>query len=393
MNLIETILELAADEDRWEELLETNVIMTNEALYAAAEEEFGGWDGALIAALRKAVSTKTSSTRAAPRRPQPSHVERRVTEAFGYPHYVGTSEGKFYTMHGPDLEVTEAPQELDGGEDVGFIKHVRYIGDVDALFLFSTKGRFFGMDQRMVPLWTRRDDRRSVRDVLYLESGEEIFDVLSRRQVSSGRVIHITAQGKGKATDSSEFGPGLDRSGREAFLVAEGDTPIAMLSGPTRDTTVFCASAMGQGIHFDAAEFRSMGRKAVGVNVMKLADDTDAVVSACTGKLVRQLAVITAEGLAKRVEFDDYRLQGRAGQGMQLARVNPSDRIVAAVPCNPGEDLAITTTTGRIWRMPATNLLLMSRPAKGDRVFELDAGERVLSMASLPCGSASEVED
>ncbi|MFU8806643.1 MAG: DNA gyrase C-terminal beta-propeller domain-containing protein, partial [Bradymonadaceae bacterium] len=363
MNLIEYILELAADDDRWKELLETNVMMTNEEIYSAAEEEFGGWDGALIAALRQAVTK--SSTRAPSRRPQPSQVERRVTEAFEHPIYAMSSGGRFYAMHGPDLEVTDEPQIIESSEDVGYIKGVRYIGDADAVFLFSTKGRFFSMDQRMVPLWVRREDRRSIRDVLYLEGGEEIFDVLPRRAVMSGRVIHITAGGKGKATDSSEFGSNLDRSGREAFLLGDDDLPIAALAGPARDTSIFCASAMGQGIHFDAADLRSMGRKAVGVNVMKLADDNDAVISACLGKNVHQLAIITAEGLGKRVDFDDFRIQGRAGAGMQLARINSGDRLVAAVDCNPGGDLVLTTTHGRIQRIPATNLLLMGRPAKG----------------------------
>jgi DNA gyrase subunit A len=384
MNLIETILELAADDDRWEELLETHAMVRHEALYAAAVEAHGGWDGALIQALREVVSK--TPTRQAPRRPQPSQVERRVTEAFEHPLYVMTSVGKFYAMHGPDLEVSEGPRSFDGGEEVGFIKDVRHVGDVDAVYLFSSQGRFFGMDQRMVPLWTRRDDRRSIRDVLYLEGSEEIIAVLPRRQVATGRVIHVTAQGKGKATDASEFGPGLDRSGKEAFLLSDDDVPVAVVAGPARETTIFCASAMGQGIHFDASDLRSMGRKAVGVNLMKLADGDDAVVSACMGKNVRQLAVVTAEGIGKRVDFEEFRLQGRAGQGMQLAKLNSGDRIVAAVPCNPAEDLVLTTTSGRIWRMPATNLLLMGRPAKGDRVVELEPGERVLAMASVPCG-------
>lgn len=129
-----------------------------------------------------------------------------------------------------------------------------------------------------------------------------------------------------------------------------------------------------------------MGRKAVGVNMMKLADDDDEVVAAFLGKNVRQIAVITEEGYGKRVDFKEFRTQGRAGQGMQVLRLDAGDRIAGAAPCNPAEDIALVSTAGRVWRLPASDFALMGRPAKGNPMVELEDGERILSLSALPCG-------
>ena len=349
-----------------------------EGLKGSVEEAFGSWEMGLAAALREAAP----GWRAKPRRPQPSVVERRITEAFEHPIYVETQDGRFYSMHGPDLGVNTEGVILD--EEM-VVRAIHYLGSADTVGLFSSEGRYFGLDQRMIPLWDRREERRSIRDILFLQGDEGIGAAVARRAMATGRVIHVTAEGKGKATEAGEFGSGLDRSGMEAFLVKDEDRLVTVLAGPT-ENTVFCASALGQGIHFEAEELRSMGRKAVGVNLMKLNGEEDAIVAAFLGRNVRQIAVVTEEGYGKRVDFSEFRTQGRAGQGMQLLRLNAGDRVAGAVACNPGEDLAMVTNRGRVYRIPTAELMLMGRPAKGNPVVDLEEGERIGHLCALPCG-------
>src|SRR5690554_6749341 len=230
-DIIARIISIAADEDSYDMLLEMNVSMQDEALFDAAVEIFDGWDGALVAALREAIANQERSEGAekvSTRRPE-SIVERHVTEAFEHPLYVMTSEGRYCQMSGTSLSVSERPEALNTNENTGFIKAIDYVRDPDSVFLFSTHGRYFGLDIRMIPNWPG-DDRRTIRDILFLDAGEEIMHTMPR-QGMNGRVIHITRQGKGKATDADELGRQLDKSGREAFLLNEGDTPCAVISG------------------------------------------------------------------------------------------------------------------------------------------------------------------
>ncbi|RAL20765.1 hypothetical protein DL240_15730 [Lujinxingia litoralis] len=354
----------------------------SEALRGQAEEAFGSVESALWAALVEATGGRRRGGRS-----EPTRVERVVGEAYEHPLYVETGEGMLYAMHGPDLEVGEEPELIESPEGIGEVVNVSWVGEGDSLYLFSNEGRFYGVDPRMVPLWDRRGEGRTIRDVLQLSGEERVRFLVPRRQLVNGRVVHVTAQGKGKASDGGEFdkGDGLDRSGREGFLLNEGDEAVAVMA-VGRQATIFCASAQGQGIHFEAGELRSMGRKAVGVNLMKLGGADDAIVNAFEGTRVKQLAVITAQGLGKRVEFGEFRTQGRGGAGMQVLRLNAGDQVVGVVPCNPAEDLGVILSSGRVWRMPAAELALMGRSAKGGRVLELEAGEEVRGLVALPCG-------
>ncbi|MGM0559131.1 MAG: DNA gyrase C-terminal beta-propeller domain-containing protein, partial [Myxococcota bacterium] len=254
------------------------------------------------------------------------------------------------------------------------------------VIVFTDRGRYFGVDARMVPKFHRDVPYRDIAKVLDLEAGEKVRNLLTRDDLRSGRIIHVTRGAKGKATDTDEFGYVLDREGREAFLLNDGDAPVAVMSGH-EDAHVFCASANGLGILFESTELRSMGRKAVGVNVMKLADDQDQVVGAFMPDGVENVAMITRQGLAKRVRFDEFRPQGRAGAGMQLAKLNDGDAVASIAACGPSQDLVVVTDIGNVRRMPAHLFPLMGRPAKGDRLFELAENESIIGVYALPCST------
>lgn len=262
-----------------------------------------------------------------------------------------------------------------------------HLGEPSGVIVFSNQGRYFGLDMRMVPNWDGDLMDRRVQDVIKLANDETVVDLLPRNALFGGRVIHVTREAKGKASSISDMSYTLDREGREAFRLNDGDEPVAVLAGPEK-TSVFCASAMGKAIHFDADDLRTMGLKAVGVNVMKLDDERDAVVAAFLGANVDQIALITEQGMGKRVDFDEFRKQGRAGAGLQLLRLERGDRVADVVACEPGGDLALITDRGRLHRMPATSFTKMGRPAKGDRQIDLIDDERVVGLAALPCGKS-----
>lgn len=393
--IIERIVALAEDDEAEDALLEMTAATTRVELYEGAVAEFGGWDAALVAALRHAVrsggSGGGSSRSSRPSTRIEEAIERKVTRAAREAIYTFTSDGTIFWIDGPELDVTEEPERLAPPEGAGPMVSMQHMGSPDGVFVFSDRGRYYGLDPRMLPQWMGPSPVKDMAKSLPFEAGERLRHALPRDAMGQGRIIHVTAQGKGKATEASEIGRPLDRSGREAFLLAEGDTPIAVLSAE-EGSTVFCASAKGQGIHFEDSDLRSMGRKAMGVNVMKLDGDDDAVVSAFavspdSDGEIAQLAVITERGMGKRIWFEEFRTQGRGGAGMQVLRLDAGDRVVAVVPCDPAGDLVVMTSEGRVHRRPADEFELMGRPAKGNRMIDLAEGERVVGLSWLPAGS------
>lgn len=383
--LIAEILEIARDNP--DALLEMTISVAQPDVYEAAIDQFGGWDAALVAALREALSGSRRKSTSSSATKDDLEVFRSVEPIASAPIYTTTTEGHFFWVAPDELEITDRPEKLDTPPDAGPMHEFQVVGEPDGVFLFSSTGAFYGLDPRMLPQWMGESELRRMNNILPLEGGETICCVLPRRAGWEGRVVHITKYGKGKATDSSEYGRTLDREGRAGFLLNDGDEPVSVLH-EYGSTLVFCASAKGQGIHFDAGEdMRSMGRKAVGVNVMKLDGDDDAIVNAFHTEDVEQLAVITRNGLAKRIWFEDFRPQGRGGLGMQVCKLDTGDLVAGVVPCTPGDDLAITTSTGRVHRLEASHFELMGRPAKGNRAIELGADESVIGLSWLPCST------
>lgn len=383
-SIIERIQEVASQEGGDDELLATAAPTHHPELWEDALDAYGTWDAALIASLCDLVQKKARTSAAKDR--EEGAIQRLKTAAAREPVYVVSDDGTLFWIDGEELDVTDAPEFLPPPEDAGPMRSFSHIGTSDGVFLFSNLGRFFGVDPRLVPQWMGESPVRDMGQILPLQGGESIRFVLPRKAMYEGRIIHITRDAKGKASEVSEIGRTLDRTGKEAFLLNDDDVPVAVLAGPTKNG-VFCASAMGQGIHFDADDMRSMGRKAVGVNVMKLDGDDDSVVSAFLTNEVEQVAVITKFGWSKRLWFDEFRQQGRGGGGMQVCKLDPGDTVVAVVPCVNSEDLVVSTSHGRVWRFATTELEIMGRPARGNRIFEMEEGEFIIGLAPLPCGS------
>lgn len=376
--MIDEILQLAREEGA-DALLELTISTQHEALYDAAIEAFGSWDGALAQALAAAVQPRATSAI----KLREEEVVRKRQAAASDPVYVQAQGGGFFWVDGEELDLTSEPELLPMPHDLGPMTRMWWVGNPDGVFVFSNLGRYYGLIPRVIPQWMGETVLRPFSNILpHMNQGEVPLLVLSRRAGREGRYIHITRDGKGKASEASELGITLDQTGREAFLLNDGDVPVAMMYGPASET-VFCASTAGQGIHFEASEMRSMGRKAVGVNVMKLGPN-DRIVAGFHGSDVEQLAMITRNGYCKRVWFEEFRTQGRGGGGMQLCKLSSGDEVVGVVPCVGESDLVITTSRGRVWRTEATHFELMGRPARGNVAFELLDGEEILGLSVLP---------
>lgn len=387
-SIIERIQEVASVDGGDDELLEASASVTHAALYEDAIDAYGAWEPALIAALCDLVQKRARTSIAKQR--EEGTVHRQASPAAKLPVYATTDDGAFFWISGDELEISEAPEALESPEGHGAMNRFSFIGDAESLFAFSNYGRYYGLDHRMIPQWMGGSPVRSLGQTLPFYGGEAIAFVLPRSAMFEGRIIHITRRGKGKATDVKDLGRMLDRSGREAFLLNDDDDPIAVLDAHD-NSMVFCASSKGQGIHFDAGQdMRSMGRKAVGVNVMKLDGDDDSVVSAFITDDVEQIAVITAQGYCKRLWFDEFRPQGRGGSGMQVCRLDDGDRVVTVSACKPSEDVIISTSHGRYWRIEANSLEIMGRPARGIRIIDLEEGELVTGLAGLPCSTSDD---
>jgi DNA gyrase subunit A len=94
------------------------------------------------------------------------------------------------------------------------------------------------------------------------------------------------------------------------------------------------------------------------------------------------LLTVTDGGFGKRSSAYEYRVTGRAGQG--IANITLSKRngtaVVATFPVRPGDDVMLVTDGGRLIRVPADQVRVTGRMAMGVTLLRLNNGEHVTSV-------------
>ena len=133
-----------------------------------------------------------------------------------------------------------------------------------------------------------------------------------------------------------------------------------------------------------------MGRTAAGVRGMTLGDG-DEVVGMEILSPGATILTVTEKGYGKRTPLDDYRLQRRGGRGVITIRTTERNGKVVRVAQVVGDDeVMLITDGGKVLRCPVKGISTMGRATQGVRVMNLDAGERLVSMARL---AESDEED
>lgn len=371
-------------------LLPVGFQLRHRELYNEALEAFGSWEAVLAELVvimrdKELILNPPEEPTATTRQDTIAIPNREAAPEASEPIIAITTNGTVAALTTEDLPLTHTPQALELDDTAGSLQTAAHLGKENDLFLFSQSGLYFGLLRDFIPNGDALKTGTMQTTRFDMPEGDSIFAALSRRQIEQkgARFLHVTRNGKAKASALSEYSQQYGKQGREAFLLKDDDVPLTVLVGKEY-TGLFCASAQGQGIHMDASDIRTMGRKSVGVNVMKLAGSDDEVISAFFTEGVEELAVITQQGYAKRIDFHEFRRQGRGGSGMQVLRLNAGDLVVGVVPLMSQEDLLVTTMMGQVWRLPSALFPIMGRAARGKRILEMD-DDLMIGLSVLPC--------
>jgi DNA gyrase/topoisomerase IV subunit A len=373
-------------------LLSTGFSLRHPELHSALLQHFGSWEVVLAQLVvyrrdreqfESQIEESETSTEQSIRI---EDIQRQRDPAADHGLWGVSNKGQIVRFSGPQLPISPQPISCVWPEDFGHLLQVVSEDGSADISIFTKHGWYFGLHRELAPNIDNLPNASPLQALLDLQADDGAIAIVPSRYMRQRdvRLLHVTAMGKGKATEISEYSVMMGKKGREAFLLNPGDVPKTVLIGDEFDG-LFCVSAMGQGIHIATRDLRTMGRKSVGVNLMKLEEESDAVVSAFLTNNIEQIAVITAQGFAKRLDFKEYRRQGRGGTGMQVARLYPQDQVIGAVPCSDLCDLLFTTCSGRVWRIASVNFPLLGRATRGKRMIDLLPTESVVSLSALPC--------
>jgi DNA gyrase subunit A len=277
-----------------------------------------------------------------------------------------------------------------GTRDEDFVEHLFTASAHDYLLFFTDHGQCYWLRVYQVPEGSRTAKGRSIRNLIQIAHDDRIRAVLAVKKedfrsddfLNGHFVLMATREGLVKKTPLAAFRRPL-ASGIIAIDIVEGDQLIeAHLTDG--DTEVIVGSSGGRAIRFHETDVRAMGRKSRGVRGIRLPEGQSVVGMLTLRRDGAQVLTISANGYGKRTDVDEYRVQGRGGQGILAMKTTPkTGELVALKSVLATDELMIATEAGLMIRMAVADISTYSRNTQGVRVINLKANDAIADVARM----------
>jgi DNA gyrase subunit A len=260
-----------------------------------------------------------------------------------------------------------------------------------SLMFFTNLGKVHWLKVHEIPEGGRAAKGKAMVNLLSLGDGEQVATCVPVRDFAAGGyVLFVTRQGKIKKTELEAYSHPR-AGGIQAIGLDAGDEVItARRTDGQRE--VMIATKLGMAIRFSEEEVRPMGRGAGGVRGIDV-EEGDAVIAADVVQEGAQILTVTERGFGKRTPLEEYRLQGRAGKGIiDIKTGGRNGTVVGMLQIREGDDILLVTIKGKVIRIPAGEISSQGRNTMGVRIIDLDADDRVVSIARVEAESPAPAE-
>jgi DNA gyrase subunit A len=250
------------------------------------------------------------------------------------------------------------------------------------LLFFTTRGRVHRLKVHEIPEGSRLAKGKAMVNLLALAEGERVATCVPVRDFGAGGYILLaTRRGEAKKTKLDAYAH-IRSGGIQAMHLEDGDEVIsARRTDGSRE--VMIATKLGMIIRFSEEEILAKSRGAGGVRGVDVEDD-DAVIAADVVQEGALILTVTERGYGKRTPLEEYRLTGRGGKGIiDIKTAGRNGNVVGILQVRAGDDVLVVTTKGKMIRIHADDVSAQGRNTMGVRIIELEADDRVGSIARV----------
>lgn len=264
-------------------------------------------------------------------------------------------------------------------KDEDFVEHLFIANTHDTLLCFSSAGKVYWKKVYELPQGGRTARGKPIVNLLPLEEGERINAVLPIREFEADKFIFMaTASGTVKKTPLVDYSRPR-ANGIIAVDLKEDDllVDVALTDGHS-DVMLF--SSNGKVIRFPETDVRSMGRVSRGVRGMRLADG-EKIISLIIARPEGPILTATEFGFGKRTNLEEYRVQGRGGQGIISIQTSARNgQVVGAVQVDDEDQIMLITNGGTLVRTPVKHVSLVGRNTQGVKLINLTKDEKLVGL-------------
>ena len=263
-----------------------------------------------------------------------------------------------------------------------FVSHLFVASTHAYIMIFSDRGRAYWLKVHEIPDVGPDGRGKAIANLVSMQEGERIAALLALKEFDENKFIVMgTKRGEVKKTELTAFS-NPRAGGIIAMDVEDGDSVIAVQMSEGNNE-IFIGTRNGMAIRFGESDVRPMGRTAYGVRGIALRDD-DYVVAMEVVSAGGTLLTVTERGYGKRTEIEEYRVQSRGGVGIiNIWTSNRNGQVVAVAYVQEGDELLVITQQGMILRMQTNDVRAIGRATQGVRLIDIDAEDKVVSVARL----------
>jgi len=323
------------------------------------------------------------------------------------------------------------------------------------VLFFSSTGKVYKLKVWRLPQGAPNARGKAMVNLLPISEGETITTVLplpdDPKAFERFNVMFATAWGTVRRNELADFRH-INVSGKIAMKLdeersgaKEGIVGVALC---TESDDVLLVTRKGKSIRFPVSEIRVFkGRASVGVRGIKLAEEDEVISMAILRHVDATLAeakaylkqanamrraageegeaeppqeaideepveettlsaeryaelgayeqfvlTVTQKGFGKRSSAYEYRVAGRAGQGIIAMVTSPRNGdLVCAFPVEEADQIMLITDQGQMIRCPVDDVRIAGRATQGVTLFRVEEGERVVSVERI--GETAEGDD
>ncbi|BAI63838.1 type IIA topoisomerase, A subunit [Rothia mucilaginosa DY-18] len=263
------------------------------------------------------------------------------------------------------------------GDDV--VEHFFVTTTHSWILFFTNLGRVYRAKGYELQEAGRDAKGQHIANLLEFQGGEHIAQVMELKSYEDAEYLVLaTRGGMVKKSRLSDYDTNRT-AGLIAINLREGDEVVSAFTVSAQDDILLVSrNGMSLRFHADDASLRPMGRSTSGVTGMKFREG-DELISANVVTEGSFVFVVTEGGYAKRTSVDEYRVQGRNGFGIKVAKlVEDRGALVGGLIVDEEDEVLVVMASGKVVRsnvneVPAkgrdTMGVIFAKPGKGDSII------------------------
>ena len=250
---------------------------------------------------------------------------------------------------------------------------------VDTIMFFTNKGKMYRTVADNIPNGTNTTKGVMISSLVKLDNDERVMAISSLHRKSTPQyIIFVTKNGMIKKSYLEEYTKTNRNTGIAALNVKDGDEVVDIIFQDEEDMVLVTKNGMS--IKFATKDVTPIGRVAMGVKGIKLAEGDEVIAALPIHKVTDQIAIFTDGGLGKKVDLNELPTQARGGKGTIIYKPTEQTGNVVGSAMVSDEDLILLSGNKTSICFSAKDIPSLGKTGIGNIMIK---NNRVLSVTKI----------